>query len=275
MSNLELQTETQPNVIAMPTCEHCDGNAVVLKINQRIQHGQDGWSKIVPCLHCKDGREHARWLFEKRFGDTGMPQSYKDYRLKHFKELPSHQLAGKERAIGAACVFCDQFPAVFSSQEIFDYIGEDYPHTPQHCHSLSFCGDYGVGKTALASAVANTLVVAGIDVVFVKLMELIKKVQAAYGGNGNPDEIIESAQQAHLLILDECNLNNYSDDRKEILERIIYYRNNHQKPYILTMNIDQQQFEKAWGMRIASRVNQDCHWFVFGGDVLRPKSTLF
>lgn len=72
--------------------------------------------------------------------------------------------------------------------------------------------------------------------------------------SGDPASAIAGWQEADLLLLDDLTAARLTDWSDEALMRVIDHRVVHQKPMIITWNVEKQDLDAAVGERIASRL---------------------
>jgi DNA replication protein DnaC len=81
-------------------------------------------------------------------------------------------------------------------------------------------------------------------------------------------------QEAELLIIDEANIVQPTDDKRRIFEEILRWRGARELPTVLTCNVSQDEFTAMWGERTSVIVFQRAHWIKMGGERLRRVSSV-
>jgi DNA replication protein DnaC len=103
--------------------------------------------------------------------------------------------------------------------------------------------------------------------------ELTRKIQSSYSRDGDSEAMIEAAQNVPVLFLDDLGdpdrSGMESDNKREILFRIVNHRLAHRKPTFITTNLAGSDIAKQFGKRIASRLLELCEWCKVGGVDLR------
>jgi DNA replication protein DnaC len=99
-------------------------------------------------------------------------------------------------------------------------------------------GDYGVGKTHLAAAVANRIASNGMSVLFVVVSDLLDHLRATYQPNSpvSYDQRFNEVRRARLLVLDDLGAQNATPWAQEKLFQILNYRYVSRLATILTVS---------------------------------------
>ena len=132
---------------------------------------------------------------------------------------------------------------------------------------LIFIGKYGTGKTHLAFAIANSLLIQGVPVIYETFINLMEKLKESYGNN-NLDyyEIIKLYCKFDLLIIDELGKERLSEWVLEKLFQIVHTRYENMLPIIITTNYNEQELVKKLSLgndgktaeSLVSRLNEIC-----------------
>lgn len=124
-----------------------------------------------------------------------------------------------------------------------------YAENPQGFIVLT--GDYGVGKTHLAAAIANEIARRGTSVMFVVVPDLLDHLRAAFapGSTLSYDQRFEETRSAPFLVLDDLGTENATPWAQEKLFQIIDYRYVAHLPTALTLHR-----EAVVDPRIATRI---------------------
>lgn len=141
--------------------------------------------------------------------------------------------------------------------------------------SLIFQGDVGRGKTFLAAAIANELLKNDVDLLFLVMPEFLDELRFSYqdGGEFNEAEIMQRAEKAGVLILDDLGAHNYSDWTRNKIFTLLNYRLNHQLPCVITTNLSIKEINNVIGTRFISRLSEMCDfYFLISGEDYRMKN---
>lgn len=103
--------------------------------------------------------------------------------------------------------------------------------------------------------------------------DLTRKIQACYSGDGDPEAMIEAAKNVPVLFIDDLGdpdkRGMESDDKRDILFRILNHRLLNRAPIFITTNLAGTDIAKQFGAPIASRLAELCEWCKVGGVDLR------
>lgn len=140
-----------------------------------------------------------------------------------------------------------------------------------------FYGDYGSGKTFLASVIAQELLKDGYSVLFVKVPSLLNDIRMTYNVDSkvSEEDLIENVTRADVLVLDDFGIEKPTRFAGTILCRIIDARYDEGKMTLITSNytLDQLQYtldnasdgKNLNGSRIVDRLREFCKPILLGG----------
>lgn len=132
---------------------------------------------------------------------------------------------------------------------------------------LIFIGRYGTGKTHLAFAIANSLLIQGIPVIYETFINLMEKLKESYNNNNlNYYEILKLYCNCDLLIIDDLGKERLSEWVLEKLFQIVNARYENMLPIIITTNYKEQELIKRLSIgndgktagSLVSRLNEIC-----------------
>jgi DNA replication protein DnaC len=117
---------------------------------------------------------------------------------------------------------------------------------------LVFFGSYGVGKTHLAAAIANTVLQRGEGVLFVIVPDLLDHLRAGFAPEQQHsyDERFDRIRKAPLLVLDDLGTEQTTPWAREKVYQLINHRYNEQLATVFTSNLAPEAIDP----RILSRM---------------------
>ncbi|MBO4920239.1 MAG: ATP-binding protein [Erysipelotrichaceae bacterium] len=113
---------------------------------------------------------------------------------------------------------------------------------------LYICGDLGVGKTYLCTALANSLVKKGKKTAFVKVTDFFNRMRSFFNTDSQQiDRNIALLKKADYLFLDDIGSEAVSEFvRDDILFRILDYRLDHSLATLFTSNLTKEELLKHY-----------------------------
>lgn len=100
--------------------------------------------------------------------------------------------------------------------------------------SFLFVGETGVGKTHMATAIANNLMMKGHSVMYISSLNFISRMKRAWTASAveSEDEIVEAFMPFDLLVIDELGKGTLDAKEKGMIFRLIDRRHEENKPMI-------------------------------------------
>lgn len=132
---------------------------------------------------------------------------------------------------------------------------------------LLFYGSYGIGKSHLATAIANRWL-GRLGLLYISCPDLLMELREAMNGRGDRSRLAV-AREVPLLILDDIGAEKPSDWVQETLFVLVNYRYEHKLPTIMTTNCSMEELEARLGGRITSRIAEMCRLIKFQGKDFR------
>ncbi|MCC6974559.1 MAG: ATP-binding protein [Anaerolineae bacterium] len=256
-------------------CVHCRDLGFISFL---VPLGHPKFGKAAPCPHCALGQGHLNRRADLLLKRAGVPDAYRTLSFESFVALPEGLKQGKLLALHALWALAQNPEKGLSLRDVVaqetDLNPEAFP--AHHAPWLMLYGGLGMGKTGLAAAFVNQIVLTGVDVLFYRLQELFVEIQSRYGESGMADDTQERISRTQVLVLDECNVptnpnGTASVDKRRILEEICRFRHARRLPTVFTGNLDQSAFTRMWGERTASVVCEG-HWLELTGVPLRLRA---
>lgn len=138
------------------------------------------------------------------------------------------------------------------------------------CDSLLLQGDTGLGKTFLASAIANAVVDARGSVVYFTFSEFMDLVRLQkFDDERGYHEGLQRLLDADLIVLDDLGAEKVTDFVAQELFNLINHRINRQKPMVVSTNLRPEEVRDYYGERIASRLLYGFEALQLVGDDIR------
>ena len=135
-------------------------------------------------------------------------------------------------------------------------------------------GPVGVGKTHLACAAAAVLALEkGVFARFIEFSNLLRRLQAAFGGSGG-DDLLQSLGSCEFLVIDELGKGRNTAWETDVVDSLISSRYNTGKTTLFTSNYAPEGSDSLMerlGERIVSRIWERCTMHGMTGENYRRK----
>lgn len=131
----------------------------------------------------------------------------------------------------------------------------------QPTDGLLITGQVGSGKTFLACCIANALLDAGREVLFLVVPDFLDRIRATYDAGRDElteRDLLDTAREVPLLILDDLGAHQYTPWAQQKLYSILNHRLNYGLPTVVTTNLDLEELSTYLGERTTSRLVQMC-----------------
>jgi DNA replication protein DnaC len=134
---------------------------------------------------------------------------------------------------------------------------------------LYIYGNYGSGKTHLASAITIDLLRRGVPVIFESEREILSSVKLAYGSNESEYDAMKIYLAADLLVIDDFGKSRATAWSLDVLYWIISSRHEDMLPTIITTNHSEKSLTKQFSVNdhcghiigaMASRLRECCEF---------------
>lgn len=121
---------------------------------------------------------------------------------------------------------------------------------------LVIVGPSGTGKTYLCSAILENIPCSFRFVRGYTEDKLLSRIRESFnaGSSGDYSARVESLLDDDLIILDDVGSTGYTEWREEILFHAVNFRYSHQKPTIITSNLNEKDFYKLYNPRLVTRI---------------------
>ena len=145
----------------------------------------------------------------------------------------------------------------------------EYAKRPQGW--LVLFGNYGVGKTHLAAAIANHALKRQIQVLFAIVPDLLDHLRSTFGPSSEVeyDERFEMIRTVPLLVLDDLGTENTTPWAREKLFQIMNYRYNDALPTVITSNRKPEDIDPRIFSRMSDRALCEEHIIIDAADYRR------
>ncbi|MFA5385241.1 MAG: ATP-binding protein [Eubacteriales bacterium] len=199
---------------------------------------------------CTCGLQRA---LSRRLKESGLPRFLHTCTFKNF-DFSYYQIKDPVKSVN----YYDTAKQTY--QAALDFVAEFKKDS--HCDGLLVSGPVGSGKTFLACCIANALLAEGFLVLFVIVPDLLDHIRFTYNPNSGSDlteqDLLDTARQVPLLILDDLGSHNYTEWVRNKLYSILNHRLNYCLPTIITTNINLEDLDEILGERTTSRIYQMC-----------------
>lgn len=136
-------------------------------------------------------------------------------------------------------------------------------------------GNTGLGKTHLSLAIGRAVIEKGFGVIYCSTPEILSKLEKENFRKTNTNEDSEETlKECDLLILDDLGSEFHTSFTKNKIYNIINFRLIHQKPTIISTNLDFDELENAYSKRLISRLMGEYVIMNFVGTDIRQAKRL-
>jgi DNA replication protein DnaC len=235
---MAISSDAEATPATSDVCPHCGG---VGYYKEAVPLGHAHFGVLFPCI-CKQAD------LERRAADELLQMSnLEPFRDKTFENF-NPDVQGVRRA----------------------YIRSlEYSRRPQGW--LILFGNYGVGKTHLAAAIANEAVRHHFRVLFAIVPDLLDHLRSTFGPSSEVqyDERFETIRDVPVLVLDDLGTENTTPWAREKLFQIINHRYNFALATVITSNRKPEDIDPRIFSRMSDRTLCEEHIMIDGGDYRR------
>lgn len=223
-----------------------------------MEYERDLISQASGATSSEERQEAQRRAWVEVMNRAGIPPRYHRAHLLHNCAGWSED-AGRSMAYSVSIQFADKGTVTDRGRERF---------------ALFLTGDYGTGKTWLATAAFKNILARDKTGMWRKFYAFVREVQACYGraATEGADAVISRYQRTALLLLDDVGdlgKGQETEDRTRILYEVLDYRNDHLLPTIITTNLMPDEMEVQFGARTFQRVLEMSAFVEMAGENLR------
>jgi DNA replication protein DnaC len=175
----------------------------------------------------EEKEEQRRFLINSGLGKRFMGKTFENFNVT----------TKNDKAFNACVAFCDNYIA------------------NKQINGLKLFGGYGCGKTHLVSAIVHRLADNKRMASFIVVPELLRTIRQGFNQDNNVSNmLINKAETAPILILDDLGAEKISDWVREQLYIIINRRYENMLPTIVTTNCTTAELVERLGERTVSRL---------------------
>lgn len=121
--------------------------------------------------------------------------------------------------------------------------------------NIIMLGNTGLGKTHLSLAIAREVIEKGFGVIYCSAPDILDTLEKErFGRQDVYSNVEETVKNCDLLILDDLGSEFQKSNMKNIVYNIINYRLSHNKPTIISTNLDFPELERLYSSRLISRL---------------------
>lgn len=176
------------------------------------------WQKQDEKEYQKNRKQHFRELINKIYKENYMSRKLQNFNFENFNITSSNKLAVN--------------------------IAKDYTNkciNKKQNNGLIITGESGVGKTHLASAIANRLIENDKIVLMGRLTTLLDMIKETFHDNTKSEnELIELYSNVDMMVIDDLGIERISSWALEKLYTIIQNRNENNLPIVITTRFDKK-----------------------------------
>ena len=127
---------------------------------------------------------------------------------------------------------------------------------PKNGQGLVIEGPTGSGKTHLAAAITHELLDKGVEVIFQSVPDLLLRIRGSYNRNAEftEEQIIRRLVDIELLVLDDLGAEKMTDWTETTIYNLIDQRYRHERPVIITTNLNLSEIGDRIGPRTMDRL---------------------
>jgi DNA replication protein DnaC len=220
-------------------CKFC-GKSLAIKDYSALYENNYIENIAIAYSRCNCEKANKIW---KQYDENIEKQKVQEFNLKQIDKLFKNNNLGKR-----------QLGSTFENYKINNNNKKEYENVKKYTSKiieaktdkgLFITGSYGVGKTYLASCIANELIKNKKTVVFGTLIQLLDFIKDTYKDNEISDkEYLNLYSSVDLLIIDDLGKEKPTDWVLEKLFLIVNNRYNNYLPIVITTNYNRNQLRE-------------------------------
>jgi len=147
----------------------------------------------------------------------------------------------------------------------------------QPVENLFLYGPVGTGKTHLCSSIANYVLQAGINVIYIKisqLLDLIREYKFSRDWDEQGQQKLKTLYRVDLLIIDDLGTETSTDFVREQLLLLLDERNNYRLPWVISTNLTPNEIGTMYEDRLSDRMLATSQILKFTGESVRRQKKL-
>ncbi|MCR4442392.1 MAG: ATP-binding protein [Peptococcaceae bacterium] len=148
----------------------------------------------------------------------------------------------------------------------------------QPVENLFLYGPVGTGKTHLCSSIANYVLQAGINVIYIKISQLLDlireyKFSREWDEQGQQQKL-KTLYRVDLLIIDDLGTETSTDFVREQLLLLLDERNNYRLPWVISTNLTPNEIGTMYEDRLSDRMLATSQILKFTGESVRRQKKI-
>lgn len=220
-------------------CKFC---GKLLGIKDYMALYENNFIENIATAYSRCNCEEANKIW-KQYDEIIEKEKLKEFNLKQIDKLFKNNNLGKR-----------QLDSTFKNYKITDKNKKTYENAKRYTNKLIngetnmglfITGTYGVGKTYLASCIANETIKNNITVIFGTLIQLLDFIKDTYKDYNTSDkEYLDLYSSIDLLIIDDLGKEKPTEWVLEKLFLIVNNRYNNYLPIVITTNYNRNQLRE-------------------------------
>lgn len=140
--------------------------------------------------------------------------------------------------------------------------------------NLLLYGPVGTGKTHLCSAIANSILEAGLPVIYLKISKLLDimreyRLSLDKDEQSNYNQGLQRLYKVGVLIIDDLGTENSTDFVREQLFTLLDERINYHLPWVISTNLNPNEVGSLYEDRLSDRIMGTSRLLKFTGESVR------